>query len=180
VLLRFLSALKSGHVRTWLGEDRTERLIAHSPEAFLDVFEEFQMFGRLAQQDGTGDWRQFWLPLLTDGQLAQIRLFERKQSAPQQEQTAQSTKRQFVFDITLSQLGRIQLDGAFEQEAKRLNVTVRSEVPIAEAISTGIRRVLFSTSDVLGITGAIEFDCSANFIDPIEDTENRFGADVTV
>lgn len=115
VLLRFLSALKSADVHAWLGDDGAERLIARSPEAFLDVFEEFQMFGRLAQQDGPGDWRQFWLPLLTDGQLAQIRFFERKRSAPQQDGQTKSSKRQFVFDVTLSQLGRIQLDGAFEQ-----------------------------------------------------------------
>lgn len=180
VLLRFLSALKSADVHAWLGDDGAERLIARSPEAFLDVFEEFQMFGRLAQQDGPGDWRQFWLPLLTDGQLAQIRFFERKRSAPQQDGQTKSSKRQFVFDVTLSQLGRIQLDGAFEQESKHLNVIVRSNAPIAEAISTGIRRILFSASDILGITGAIEFDGSAHFINDIEDDDMRFGTDVTV
>lgn len=155
--LFFLAAVRGGDIRSWLGQQAGRALEAAGRGEILGrVAAEIGAGVRTVVDGAGGDWRVHPIPLFHHGQVEEIRLFVRQRCEEDEaaEDRWQAGQR-FVFDLTLSRLGPIQIDGLIRQ--KRLALMVRSQ----DTLALGLRRdmqVLFADAlEAVGFTGTLTF-----------------------
>lgn len=151
-LLYFMAALRGGDPRNWLGADVARQLNA---DGLLGrIGEEFGLMQRLATEPAGQDWRLFLIPLLSDGQLHQLRLFIRGRPDNGGDKDEQAGVR-FVIEASFSRLGPFQFDGLVQ--ARNMNLVIRTERALAEQIRKDIMEIYGTSLQALGFTGHIEF-----------------------
>jgi len=175
-LLFFLSALRAGDLRGWLGASGT-RLVER--EGLLRrMSDEFGSMQRLANEPAGQDWRLFLIPVLSDAQLHQMRLFVRDhRGAKENDDDSQETR--FVIEVTFSKLGPFQFDGLTQD--KTLNLILRTQRDIGNSMHQSIVEIFDSTIAALGFTGSVRFRTEAFFeVQPLRDANLPRDASVTV
>ncbi|MEX2617802.1 MAG: hypothetical protein WD767_17060 [Alphaproteobacteria bacterium] len=151
-LLYFMAALRGGDPRNWLGGDVARQLNA---DGLLGrIGEEFGLMQRLATEPAGQDWRLFLIPLLSDGQLQQLRLFVRGRPDNGGDKSEQAGVR-FVIEASFSRLGPFQFDGLVQ--ATNMNLVIRTEQSLTEQIRKDIMNIYGTSLQALGFTGRIEF-----------------------
>jgi hypothetical protein len=163
-ILFFLSAVRGGDVRAWLGDNTVRVLQRINPGLLGRVRDDMGQMSRLADEPATGDWRIFMIPFHNSGQLEQIRLFTRPQ-AEDEDDEENGPRTRFVVDVTLSRLGHIQLDGLVDTAHKRMDMVVRSDAHLPPDMRNDIRHLYEVSGDITGFRGGVGFQAQpANFI----------------
>ena len=164
-ILFFLTAMRGGDVRSWLGDGPTRVLNRINPGLVDRLQGDLGQLSRLADEPATGDWRTLMIPMFNGQQLEQIRLFTR----PQEEEDAEEGSgrgTRFVVDITLSKLGHIQLDGLIDTAHHRMDMVVRSDSHLPSGMRNDIRHLYEKSGDITGYRGGVGFQAQpANFIE---------------
>lgn len=151
-LLFFIAALRAGDLRGWLGQDAMRHI---ERESLLGrITEEFGMMQRVANEPAGQDWRLFLIPIFSDEQLHQMRLFVRDGNARDEEDRDQKETR-FVIEVNFTSLGPFQFDGL--ARAKSLELIVRTERVISAHLQHAISEVFTDTTSALGLSGGISF-----------------------
>ena len=164
-ILFFLSAVRGGDLRSWLGDSPTRVLQRINPSLLNRIREDMGQLSRLADEPTASDWRTFMIPFLNGSQLEQIRLFTRPQPEDEDnEVTGPGTR--FIVDVTLSKLGHIQLDGLVDQAHRRLDMVVRSDSHLPPDMRNDIRHLYEQSGEITGYRGGVGFQAQpANFIE---------------
>ncbi len=105
-------------------------------------------------QSAQSDWRVHLLPILDEGRLHQLRIYERQQGGRQQGRGAAAGSR-FVVEVEMSRLGAIQLDGLVQP--RRFDLMVRSRGPLPEALRRDIAAIFAEARSAGGFAGEIGF-----------------------
>jgi hypothetical protein len=158
-LLFLMTALKGGDLGRWLGAEPLRTLErAGRGDLATRLKADFGQLSRLAQDAG-GDWRLFALPVIGDGDVQQVRFFLRKhdQDDDRNHPDARPPGR-FVVELTLSQLGDLQLDGLARPE--RLDAVLRSRAPLPAGVEREVNRLFDDQLTAHGITGDLRFEAS--------------------
>lgn len=165
-LLFFMTALRAGDLRGWLGQDAA-RMIER--EGFLGrMADEFGIMQRLATEPAGQDWRLFLIPFLSDAQLRQIRLFIRDKKNDDQDSDEPKETR-FVIEVTFSKLGQFQFDGL--ARPKVLNLIIRTKADIGETMRQSITDIFTNTTSALGMDGSVGFRTEPFFeLQPLRDS----------
>ncbi len=151
-LLFFMAALRGGDPRSWLGGDIARQM---DQDGFLGrIGEEFGLMQRLATEPAGQDWRLFLIPLLSDGQLHQLRLFVRGKNGGSGGAEDPAGVR-FVIEASFSRLGPFQFDGLVQ--ARNMNLVIRTEHALTEKIQRDIMEIYGTSLLALGLTGHVEF-----------------------
>ncbi|MEK7244470.1 MAG: hypothetical protein AAB223_00435, partial [Pseudomonadota bacterium] len=116
-IVTFLAALKAGNITAWLGEDTVRLLTRSRPDFLRRLNEDFRELARVADDPGAGDWRIAMVPFNAQTAIEQLRILTRRGNRDNPDGGGDSTR--FVVDVTLSQLGRIQIDGLVRRKEKR-------------------------------------------------------------
>jgi hypothetical protein len=159
-IILFLSALKAGDLVAWLGEDMVRVLARSRPELLRRLNEDFRELARVADDPGAGDWRVAVIPFNAQTAVEQLRILTRRGS--RDDPDAPSDSARFVVDVTLSRLGRIQIDGLVRRKNKRLDLVVRTAEPLPAVMREDIRRLFAAASGATGMGGMVTFDARAN------------------
>jgi hypothetical protein len=157
----FITAVRGGDLRAWLGEENNRALELARAGLGSTLREEFGTMQR-ASEPNDGGWRGFFIPFLDDGQLNQIRLFlhqERDARDNEERQAAERTR--FVVDLSLSQLGDLQIDGAVQPEVVDLLIRTREALP--RVMRQEIRDIFTTTLARTGIEGQLAFRTQKTF-----------------
>ncbi len=166
-LLKVLGHLRRGDVRGWLGEEACEALARSRPDLLERLGTEMRRLAPRADAVSSGEWRIFSIPLVADGALSAITMLVRRQPQPDQTggaEDGESTR--FVLDLTLSRLGRIQIDGLLQAQGKQLDLIVRTDGPLAGDMQSGIRRILAEANSETGLRAAVCFRAApGDFLD---------------
>lgn len=165
-LMFFVTALRGGDLRGWLGQDGTRSL---EIQGLLGrVADEFGVMQRLAIEPGGQEWRLFLIPILSDGQLHQMRLFVRdKNRGEENEDTADETR--FVIEVEFSRLGPFQFDGLARR--KSLDLIIRTERLMAPKLRQSITEIFDDTVTALGLHGGLRFRTETPFaLQPLRET----------
>src|SRR5690606_10626102 len=161
---------REGHLKSWLGDAPTDAL-AKAGRADLAgrLGEEFGRLARLADAPTQPqDWRTYLLPFHDGQQLHQIQLFTRRHQPKEAEGGDDEITARFVFDIELSRLGRIQLDGLAGE--KRFDLMVRSRTPLSEEMRRHITFLFGAAREEGGFQGEVGFQTVAEFaVEPLDD-----------
>ncbi len=165
-MLFFISALRGGNVRGWLGEGVERTLQRHRPGLLGRLGDDFRAISRTADDPQGGEWRSVPIPLLGGESLEQIRLHIRRHGDDDETGDDKAQSR-FIVDLSLSRMGRMQLDGLVRGgESKRLDLIVRSPSPLTPAMREDIRRIFSAAGEATGIKGGVTFQATpANFVD---------------
>ena len=165
-LLFFIAALRAGDMRGWLGAEATRGIEREA--LFGRMIEEFGLMQRLANEPGGQEWRLFLLPVLSEEQLHQLRLFVRdNQENGTDDQKAKETR--FVIEVTFSKLGPFQFDGLARSNA--LELIIRTEHELAGPMQHEIAEIFADTTSALGLNGSVAFRTEAFFqLQPLRDS----------
>ena len=155
-IVTFLAALKAEDITAWLGQDMVRALTRSRPDLMRRLNEDFRELARVADDPGAGDWRVAVIPFNAQTAIEQLRVLTRRGSRNDPDGGGDSTR--FVVDVTLSRLGRIQIDGLVRRKEKRLDLVVRTAEPLPTVMREDIRRLFTAAAGATGIVGLVTFD----------------------
>jgi hypothetical protein len=151
-MLFVLSAIFSGDVRRFLGAEAVRQLGRATESARDRVGKEFTQLQRPATDAAGQDWRVFFIPILTEEGLQQIRFMLRRNE--EEGGTADGdTGTRFMIEVTMSRLGPMQFDGLTRK--KHLDLVIRTQHALPDKMGDEIRSIFGNTITALGFTGTI-------------------------
>lgn len=165
-VLFFLSALRGGDIRNWLGDGPVRILEKLRPDLAGRLKSDMTQMTRRMDDPVTGDWRVHGVPFLFGSEIDRIQLLIRDQDEDDDsgdEDSKGGTR--FVVDLNLSKLGHLQIDGLVGEKNKRLDLVLRSEDPLAPNVRDDIRQIYNEALELTGIEGSVGFQARpGNFV----------------
>ena len=158
-LLFFLSALRQGDAKGWLGSEATDNLIRNGKlELLTKLGHAMSESGQTESDPAVGEWKSYPVPLHNHGQFQTLTLHVHedgrgKSSAGTPGDTPKQVR--FLIDVNMSRLGSMQLDGL--ARPKKLDMIVRSEGPLPPGLPQELRNGYLKTMEALGYTGGLSF-----------------------
>lgn len=160
-MLFFLSALKGGDIKQWIGNKANEVLEAKHTDIIRRMGAEFATLQQAFIEPNSQNWISAMVPVLYDNRLHQARLHIRQDADAQNEKPQQGGQR-FIIDVELSRLGELQLDGFVQKNAGKhqFDIVLRSSKPLPSDIEHDIRAIYINASEIAGFKGNIIFQPS--------------------
>ncbi|CAO3453258.1 hypothetical protein [Azospirillum argentinense] len=159
----FLSAIRGGDARGWLGEDAASALEKSGHGSLLSQLE--REFRSLQQQAGDplpGDWRPYTLPMLDANGLLPIKLHIHPINPEEDGKTGRKggdKGSRFLLDLDLSRLGPMQLDGLVQPN--RFDLILRSHTPLTPEIRLDLIQIFADSIRAVGYIGGLSFQSGA-------------------
>ncbi|MBO89676.1 MAG: hypothetical protein CMP14_09150 [Rickettsiales bacterium] len=172
-VLFFLSAMLTGDVRRWMGED-TLRILQRTSGNLLDrLSQDMGDMRRMAVEPVGQEWRSYLVPIISGNALEQIKLFIRgERDQKSEDDTGSGQNLRFVIEIEFSRLGPFQFDGLSRDRS--IDLMVRTRDPLSKIMREDIRRIYANTISALGFSGTIDFQQSAIFaINPTQEVHAK-------
>ncbi len=165
-IMFFLSALRGGDIRTWMGDGPVRVLERARPDLSGRLRDDLGQMTRINDDPATGEWRMLAMPFMNDGDIERIRMLLRDDQEDEDDDEQGKGGTRFVIDLNLTQLGHIQLDGLVGNQGKRLDLVVRSDEPMPPAMKADIRELYVGAIEVTGIEGSVGFQAApGNFVE---------------
>jgi hypothetical protein len=175
-LMVFVTALRGGNFSNWLGDDTVEWLQKNGHVPLVKKAEaEFTTLVRAFTEPTaqTNQWQSLFFPVAVDGQWQQVRMFlkrDRKQNKKMQGNHEDDTR--FIVEMSLTQLGELQLDGLVRRTAKQVefDLFIRSLSPLEAAIQHDIQRIYSDMAAITGYRGQLAFQAVREFpVNPMKE-----------
>ena len=163
-ILFFLNALKSGDIYSWLGNAATSMLGQIKPDLLSQLNEDFGLLGRAAMEPQVNDWRTAMIPIFTAMGLEQFRMHTRHHKEESDDEELDDGTR-FIIDVSLSQLGRLQLDGLVRRKGRQLDLVIRSDNSLSKKINKDITNIFTNFTKSFDVIGNIIFHADQTFIE---------------
>lgn len=171
-ILFFLSALRGGDLKGWMGDGPLRILERQRPDLASRLRDDLGQLSRQITDPDTGDWRMHTVPYLNNDEIDRIRLLVRDQDDDEDDDTPADSTR-FVIDLNLSQMGHLQIDGLVGNGGKRVDVVLRSDTALSPQMRDDIRALYANATEVTGIDGSVGFQAApAKFINIPEPQSN--------
>lgn len=155
-LLFFMAALKSGHLRDWLGHKATAQPeIPLQGQTLAQLTSEFTQISRLATEPQPSGWQIFLIPLSIGGQLDQAKFYYRHLKGSGHEEGAAPTKR-FVVEVDITRLGLLQLDGLVRPD--QFDLICRCSRGLDTDMQRDIRDIFTEALEIGGMKGMLRFE----------------------
>ncbi|MGH1375692.1 MAG: hypothetical protein ACRBCK_05010 [Alphaproteobacteria bacterium] len=161
--LFFLTAIRSGDLQGWMGDKAVDALKRAGKTDLLNrLGREFSALSRFSNEPMPQDWRGVSIPLAWQNDIHKIAIHYRKEDNKSDDETQNSgTKTRFIMDLSLSQMGGIQLDGLYQGHEDghigRLDLILRSEESFSAAMRQQMRTSYKHALDETSITGELSF-----------------------
>ena len=163
-LLFFLNALKIGNFRSWIGKTATSLLAQIKPQLLSQLDEDFALLSRSNTEPQPNEWRTAIIPLFGASGLEQFQLHTQIQSDRETKENMDNNSR-FIIDISLSRIGRIQLDGFLRKKRKQLDLIIRTEGSLPKKMRIEISKIYRNLSEISKFTGQMTFQVNQNFVE---------------
>ena len=168
-MLFFLTALKGGNFKAWIGETAGRILDRDRPALSGKLSGDFQIMARMADEPQPGDWRLALIPLWSGEKIEKVHMYYRGGGEESEDGTDDGTR--FVLDINLTNIGHVQIDGLVKSEQKKLDLIIRTDDPMPDEWRTDIGEIFIAAQELVGLTGGVAYQAApGNFIEfpPIE------------
>ena len=161
-ILFFINALKGGDVKSWIGSNAASLLSRIQPQLLTQLNEDFAVLARANMDPQPSEWRTAIIPFFTAMGLDQFQLHTRTQSSQKKKM---DTSSRFIIDISLSRIGRLQLDGFLRKKRKRLDLIVRAQQALPREMHAEISKIYRSFLETSKISGQITFHINQSFVE---------------
>lgn len=170
-ILFFLSALRGGDVRGWLGADMTRAAERAGQRRLIDrLGDDFSQLRALIDADDDAEWRAAPFPFFDGKEIEPVNMFVRGRR-PKKGDGEEDVR--FVVQFELSALGTMQLDGLLRQQ--NFDLIVRSHTGLSEQVRQDISALFNGAIDATGLKGDIVFQNVATF--PVSPFSDLFGVE---
>lgn len=172
--MMFIAAVRSGDIANWLGDKKIDLLQRSNASDILKrLSQDSSSTGRAApttETTQTSEWRAVPLPMFWEGEIHKITLFSRHENQQNQEEENENTQTRFVFDLSLSRMGDIQLDGLLRD--KRLDLVIRAQNTFSEHMQQTMRKAYTGALSSTELTGDLNFQGSTkNWVHVLQEKE---------
>lgn len=158
-LLFFLSAIKQGNLRSWLGDDAVDTMTrAGKAELLTKLTNELKNLAQPARDQIVGEWRSYPIPLHNNGHIQVLNFYVHHQGDRQPKNElgrAVNDHMRFVIDMRMSKIGALQLDGFVRP--KKLDMIVRSEKNLPEGLNHELRDSYRHVLTAIDYAGSLNF-----------------------
>ncbi len=174
-VLFFLSAMMTGDLRRWMGEDVMRALQRTGSNLLERLGRDIGEMQRMATEPSGQEWRSYLIPILVGSDLQQLKLFIRgEKDQDDGDATGQERDTRFVIEIEFSKLGPFQFDGL--TRGKNVDLMIRTRKALAERMRDEIRAIFADTISALGFTGTLNFQRTLTFeLNPTQEVQYRRG-----
>lgn len=160
-ILFFVAAVRGGDINSWLG-DKTVNLLrkAGKGEMLERLSRDVTGLSRTTADPVSQDWRTLSLPLYWNGDIHKLQLYYRHDQPLQKEGKEQVQGTRFIFDLELSRMGAVQLDGLHRPQTDgngRLDLVLRTIQRISPGMQKKMRLTYISTLEQADVTGELLF-----------------------
>ncbi len=163
-VLFFVAAMRSGDIQGWLGDKAVDALKRAGKSDILGrLGREISGLARMNADNISGDWRALSLPLAWQNEIHRVAVHYRREDegGNGKDQQSSGQKTRFIMDLSLSNMGKVQLDGLFtgsaEKNIGRLDLVLRTEQSFSQAIKQEMRSAYLSALSETKITGELSF-----------------------
>ncbi len=169
-MLFFMIAVSRGDIRAWLGDAAAKVLSGSEQGTLMSMLgEDFRRLSRFAGGSDEGGWKTYFIPFHDGEHLRQIHFFLRDPRREEQGDGDEPALTRFVFQLEMSRLGEMQLDGLTGKG--RFDLMVRSKQPLPSEVRAGVRELFASALSDMGAAGEIAFQIVERFpTTPLEET----------
>lgn len=163
--LLFIAAARAGDVGGWLSDKGVDHLRrAGKGELLSRLTREMGSIGRLLASDpapgAAQEWRGVPLPLYYEGDLHKAIVWFRQEGQGRDEKDGPGGKAaRFIFDLSLSRMGNVQLDGLFR--GQRIDLMLRTEQKMSENMRQIMRQKYYDAVSHAGLSGELSFQHQA-------------------
>ena len=173
-VLFFLSAMMTGDLRRWMGEDAMRALQRAGGNLLERLGRDIGEMQRMATDPSGQEWRSYLIPILVGSDLQQLKLFIRGEKETEDESGSQNRDTRFVIEVEFSNLGPFQFDGL--SRGKNIDLMIRTREALAEQMRDEIRSIFADTISALGFTGTLNFQRTLTFeLNPTQEVQYRQG-----
>lgn len=168
-MVAFVAAAQRGVLRPVVGERAAQALEkAGRPDMAKHLMQDLEQAQPQTQRDVNGEWRAMTMPLLNGSIVEPVQLYLRRPNPDGEASGAASGDQgqRFVVDVSLTALGRLQIDGLMRRSLKRLDVLVRSAQPLPGQMRQDIARIFAASCSASGVSGEAGFQVTNRFVEP--------------
>jgi hypothetical protein len=168
-LLFFLSAVKGGDLKSWLGGRLAGELDKKIPALAARLGADLAQMQPFAEAPDR-QWSALMLPLMFGSELEHARFFYRKEEDKPGVGGTTDRGHRFILEVDLSHLGDLQFDGFVRQGARKksFDLVIRSARPLAAEVAGDIRNLYEDALQATGYNGYLAFQQgSQHFIRPL-------------
>lgn len=182
--LFFLSALRSGDVQNWVGQKVIDTLKrAGKSELLSRLTQDFSALSRVHNESAAQEWRVLNLPMAWQNEVHRVVLhYKRDDEHTHSDHESKGGTTRFVMDLNLSQIGKVQIDGLFQNQndaGGRLDIILRTEQGFSQAMKAEMRRIYKDALDETLITGELSFqDTTEQWVHIHQEMESQYERDV--
>jgi hypothetical protein len=155
--LLFLAAVRSGDLGSWLGERAINALKRADKGNVLGKLRgQLSGLNRVQAETVSQDWRGFALPLAHQGEIHKAAFYYRHgQGGEKDDEEGGDKPTRFIFDLSLSRMGEVQIDGLVR--GRRLDLVVRTQARMSMDMQREMRKVYAGAMSQTGYEGDISF-----------------------
>jgi len=172
-ILMFVNALRGGTLRSWLGEDAIKSL-SQSRKPLLDRLSgDFAQLQRMSAEPSSPEWRTYLVPLLSEGEVDQLKLHVRDRETDGGEESEDGNEQgdRFIVEANFTRLGPLQIDGLVY--GKQLELMIRSHRDLGETARREISALYADAVTALGLTGSVNFQVTDQFVTPSKQEDGQ-------
>ena len=172
-ILFFLSAIKGGSPRQWLGERATQILEqTGNTELLRRVSSEFSMIRNQFTNAPDNNWQPLFIPIAHGHELTQARMYYKRDGQKDKDgKTAAAAGTRFILEIDFTEVGQIQMDGFVKKKDGRtlFDLIIRTIKALSPQMQSDITRIFDTASEMTGFKGNIQILNMKEFpINPME------------
>ncbi len=163
-IMFLLSAITGGRVRKLFSDsfDAVTDTAQHTQSAVRALTEMAGGLEQITDKNGMR-WQSFYIPVFDGHNINQLALHISRDSDRENRNDGEiSDDTRFVFDLRLSHLGRMQVDGLL-QGKKNIDVVVRTEMTLPSYMKTEMHHLFASAMELTGMKGSIAFFITREF-----------------
>lgn len=163
--LFFLAALRSGDMKSWAGNDAFAALQASGEEPILqllsrDIHAAARTQSAAPGDAGSQDWKATFMPFLdsADQQIHRLPLYYKEwsdENKPDKDKDRRNKMLRFLFDLKLTRMGKVQVDGYMEDQ--RLDLILRTETVLSAQMQQSMRGMYKKAVEKSNLTGDLNF-----------------------
>lgn len=155
----FLSVMRSGEADNWVGNEAISLLRQMGKaETVRAATSDITLSSRIENITLSQDWRMMMLPMLWENQIHKLPVYYKHMPDEKDAQDAADKKRRrlrFLFDLNLSRMGGVQVDGFMQSE--RLDIILRTKSPLSPPMQTQMKRIYAGAMEKSRLTGDLSF-----------------------
>ena len=151
----FIAAAQGGDMTQWLSEKAVDVLRrAGRANLISKIDDEGASLNKLSSNTISQDWRAMSIPLFWDGDIRKMALYYKQDGGGQNDKNGAKQVR-FIFDLSLDNMGKVQLDGLFRPA--RLDLIVRTTDAMSAAMQMKMREAYINALAPTEVKGELAF-----------------------